>query len=44
MGKKFTFETENDDKFSPAEPILSFRKMINNNKKDLVSDALNALS
>jgi hypothetical protein len=36
--------TEDDEKFNPSEPILSFRKMISNNKKDLVNDALNDLS
>jgi len=37
-------DTEDDDKFNPSEPIISFRKMINNNKKDLVNEALNEIS
>ena len=38
VGKKFTFENQDEkDNFNPSEPVLSFRKMINNNKKDLVA-------
>ncbi len=44
VGKKFTFDNEDDDKFNPAEPIVSFRKMVSNNKKDLVSEALDNLA
>ncbi len=44
VGKKFTLDNEEDDKFNPNEPIVSFRKMISNNKKDLVNEALTNLS
>lgn len=38
---KFLFEDEEDQMaFNPANPITSFRKMINYNKEDLVSKAL----
>jgi hypothetical protein len=44
VGKKFTLDNEDDDKFNPAEPIVSFRKMVTNNKKDLVTEALDKLA
>ena len=34
---KFAFEDEDQElKFIPTQPVLSFRKMINYNKEDLV--------
>ena len=39
---KFSFEEEDEEtKFSPANPVSSFKKMISFNKEDLVSKALN---
>jgi hypothetical protein len=39
-GKKFEFSSLDDDEFSYVTPIVSFKKMITNNKKDLVEIAL----
>jgi hypothetical protein len=41
---KFNFEEEEQDLvFNPAAPIVSFRKMINYNKEDLVDKALKGM-
>jgi hypothetical protein len=40
IGKKFTLDNEDEERFNPAEPVISFRKMVNYHKKDLVADAL----
>lgn len=42
-GKYFDFE-EDDAVFDPSNPIKSFGKMLNNNKKDLVGSALKEMS
>jgi flagellar basal body rod protein FlgC len=35
------FHEEDDDRtFDPANPIASFKKMLNNNKVDLVHEAI----
>ena len=42
---KFNFEDEEQEtSFNPTTPIISFRKMINYNKEDLVSKALLAMT
>jgi hypothetical protein len=39
--KKFDFTFDNDDEnFDIQKPITSFKRMLGNNKKDLVMDAL----
>ena len=40
VGKKFNFEEDEEEHLNPATPIPSFRKMLTNNKKDLVDLAL----
>lgn len=42
--KKFNFNLDDEDAFDIAKPIVSFKRMMNNNKKDLVDVALKALS
>ena len=39
------FDDEHDvDKFDETDPLRSFSRMLNNNKVDLVSDALTSMS
>ena len=40
VGKKFNFEEDDPEHLDPSAPILSFKKMLNNHKKDLVDAAL----
>jgi hypothetical protein len=42
---KFSFEDEDQEtSFNPSTPVLSFKKMINYNKEDLVAKALDAMT
>lgn len=38
--KKFNFEDDDIEHLDPAMPIISFRRMLSNNRKDLVDVAL----
>jgi hypothetical protein len=41
VGKKFNFEDDDStEHIDPTSPISSFRKMLTNNRKDLVDVAL----
>lgn len=45
MGKKFNFEDDdNIEHIDKANPITTFRKMLANNRKDLVDVAVKQLS
>ena len=44
LSNKFMFEDEETISFDPTNPIISFRKMINYNKEDLVSKAFKELN
>lgn len=43
-GKKFNLEDTRGESFDELRPIQSFREMLTNNKKDLVSEAVKAMS
>lgn len=40
VGKKFNFDEEDPEHLNPSEAVDSFKKMLANNKKDLVDVAL----
>lgn len=40
LAKKFNFEDDEEEHLNKATPIQSFRKMVTNNRKDLVETAL----
>lgn len=40
LAKKFNFEDDEEEHLNTATPIISFRKMLTNNRKDLVDTAL----
>ena len=43
INKKFNFDDEDDDFLDKKMPITSFRKMLANNKKDLVNTAIKGM-
>ena len=40
LAKKFNFEDDDEEHLNPATPLVSFRSMLTNNRKDLVDTAL----